>query len=61
MRNMITFMLSESAIKTIAEFANNQKSPIHTPGDDVFIMQLDIATSRGTIQSKRGESAAFKG
>ncbi len=59
MKNMITFALSDSSVKTMAEFVGNQKSPLKTPGDDMFIVQLDLASSRGTIQSKRGKVACF--
>ena len=59
MQNMITFRLSDSSIKTMAEFAESQKSVIQTPGDEIFVIQLDVATGRGTIQSKRGEAAAL--
>ncbi len=59
MQNMITFKLSDESIKAMAEFVVSQKSVIETPGHDVFIIQLDVATGRGTIQSKRGEAAVI--
>ncbi len=59
MKNMVTFILSETSVRDMAEFVESQKSPIHTPGDDMFIVQMDLLTSRGTIQSKRGKVASF--